>query len=102
MTYEKVQELLEAGLITTAQAEQMIDDIDRREAEEAEADAAAEFLKKIEKAPLHTVKRLVKQKAATMQVHAALMDDGFEAKSKRKKAYNLSRSIRGIGGASFD
>ena len=102
MTYEKVQELLEAGLITAVQADQMIADIDRREAENKEADAAADFLKKIEGAPLHTVKRLVKQQAATMQVHAALMDDGFEAKSKRKKAYNLSRSIRGIGGVSFD
>ena len=102
MTEQRVLELLAAGVFTQLEADALIVDIRRREAEEAEANAAEEFLKKIEAAPLHTVKRMVKQKAATMQVTAALMDDAFEAKAKRKKAYNLTRSIRGIGGVSFD
>ena len=102
MTKEKVKQLLASGAITQSEAESMLADVARREAEEAEANAAEDFIKKIEQSPLHTVKRLVKQKAATMQVTAALMDDGFEAKAKRKKAYNLTRSIRGIGGVSFD
>tara|TARA_R100001082_G_scaffold108543_1_gene83913 strand:- start:992 stop:1300 length:309 start_codon:yes stop_codon:yes gene_type:complete len=102
MTREQIERLLNAGHITEAQATQMVSDLERNEAELAEADAAATFIKQIEAAPLHTVKRLVKQKAATMQVTAALMDDSFEAKAKRKKAYNLTRSIRGIGGVSFD
>ena len=102
MTKEKVKQLLASGAITHSEADAMLFDIARRESEEAEANAAEDFLNKIEQAPLHTVKRLVKQKAATMQVTAALMDDGFEAKAKRKKAYNLTRSIRGLGGVSFD
>jgi|TARA_Y100000296_G_C5052244_1_gene195448 prefoldin subunit 5 len=102
MTEQRVLELLAAGVFTQVEADTMIVDIRRRDAVEAEANKAEEFLKKIDAAPLHTVKRMVKQKAATMQVTAALMDDAFEAKAKRKKAYNLSRSIRGVGGVSFD
>tara|TARA_R100001244_G_scaffold59182_1_gene49856 strand:+ start:183 stop:491 length:309 start_codon:yes stop_codon:yes gene_type:complete len=102
MTEQKVLQLLANGVLTKAEADQMIVDIRHRESEEEEANRADEFIKRIENAPLHTIKRLVRAKAATMQVTAALMDDSFEAKSKRKKAYNLTRSIRGIGGVSFD
>ena len=102
MTKERVLELLADGVFTQVEADAMIVDIRRREAAIAEANKAEEFLAKLEAAPIHTVKRMVKQKAAVMQVRASLMDDSFEAKAKRKKAYNLSRSIRGIGGVSFD
>ena len=102
MTEQRVLELLAAGVFTQVEADAMIVDIRRREAAIAEANKAEEFLAKLEAAPIHTVKRMVKQKAAVMQVRASLMDDSFEAKAKRKKAYNLSRSIRGIGGVSFD
>ena len=102
MTKEKVRQLLASGSITQTEADEMLIDINRRDAVLAEQNKAEEFMQKIEAAPLHTIKRLVKTKAATMQVRASLMDDSFEAKAKRKKAYNLTRSIRGIGGVSFD
>ena len=102
MTKEKVKQLLASGAITQVEADEMLVNIVRRESAIAEANKAEEFMVKIEAAPIHTVKRMVKQKAAVMQVRASLMDDSFESKAKRKKAYNLSRSIRGIGGVSFD
>jgi len=102
MTKEKVLQLLTDGFINQVESDMMVAAIERREAEEAEANAAEEFIKKIEAAPLHTVKRLVKQKSAVMLVTSSLMDDSYEANSKRKKAFNLTRSIRGIGGVSFD
>ena len=102
MTEQRVLELLAAGVFTQVEADALIVDIKRRDAEEADANEAEEFIKKIEAAPLHTVKRMVKHKSAVMQVRASLMDDSYESKAKRKKAYNLSKSIRGIGGVSFD
>jgi len=92
-----LKDRLSAGQITNEE----FDVLSQHEADKAVADEAQEWLTKLKKAPLQTKRQMVKEQSLNMQIEASLMDDGFEAKAKSKKAWNLRKSLRGAGGISF-
>tara|TARA_R100000458_G_C8157097_1_gene162645 strand:- start:301 stop:582 length:282 start_codon:yes stop_codon:yes gene_type:complete len=66
-----------------------------------EEEAAEKWLKEIEKAPLATQRKMVKQKASYIAIKASISDDSFEARDLTKKSFRMRRALRGAGGVSF-
>jgi len=92
-----LEERLKQGAITQSE----YDLLKQAEADKAVADEAQAWLDKVKAAPIQVKKDMVKSMALNMQIESSLMDDGFEAKAKSKKAWNLKKSLRGAGGISF-
>tara|TARA_R100000278_G_C5351740_1_gene122087 strand:- start:129 stop:413 length:285 start_codon:yes stop_codon:yes gene_type:complete len=92
-----LKDRLNAGQITNEE----FDVLSQHEADKAATDEAQEWLNKLKKAPLQVKRQMVKEQSLNMQIEASLMEDGFEAKAKSKKAWNLRKSLRGAGGISF-
>ena len=92
-----LEERLEQGLIN----QEEYDVLKQAEADKAVADEAQAWLDKVKAAPLQVKKQMVKEQSANMQIESSLMDDGYEAKAKSKKAWNLRKALRGAGGISF-
>jgi ribosomal protein L12E/L44/L45/RPP1/RPP2 len=69
---------------------------DKEEKNKAEA-----FLDSLEDAPIATIIKAVKQKGLFVRVKAGFADDRWEAKELKKKAYNITNSVRGAGGFSY-
>ena len=59
------------------------------------------FLESLEDAPIATIIKAVKQKGLFVRVKAGFADDRWEAKELKKKAYNITNSVRSAGGFSY-
>mgnify|MGYP003143586247 CR=1 FL=1 len=92
-----LEERLKQGAITQSE----YDLLKQAEADKAVADEAQAWMDKVKAAPIQVKKQMVKEQSLNMQIESSLMDDGFEAKAKSKKAWNLRKSLRGAGGISF-
>ena len=92
-----LKERLDANQITNEE----FDVLSQHEADKAATDEAQAWLEKVKAAPLQVKKQMVKEQSANMQIEASLMDDGYEAKAKNKKAWGLRKALRGAGGISF-
>ena len=91
------EELLKKGYINQKQ----YDDMKQTEANEAQAQEAEQWLKRVKAAPLATKKQMVKEQAVNLSIEAAIMEDTYEARAKNNKAMALRYSLRGSGGVSF-
>ena len=100
MDRAKILELFNNGMITGDQRDELLHDLSIRETALAEANEAQDWLKKVKAAPLHVKTRMVKEQTVNLAIEGA-GTDGWEGKQLQKKAYNLSRAIRGVGGFSF-
>ena len=100
MDRAKILELFANGHITGDQRDGLLSELLISEAAIAEANEAQDWLKKVKAAPLHVKVRMVKEQSVNLSIEGA-GTEGFEGKQLQKKAYNLSRSIRGAGGFSF-
>ena len=92
-----LEERLSQGLIT----QEEYNTLSQAAAEKAVTDEAQAWFAKVKAAPIQVKKQMVKEQSLNMQIESSLMDDGFEAKAKSKKAWNLRKSLRGAGGISF-
>ena len=92
-----LEQRLAKGLIT----QEEYDTLSQAAADKAVADETQAWFDKVKAAPIQVKKQMVKEQSLNMQIESALMDDGFEAKAKSKKAWNLRKSLRGAGGISF-
>ena len=66
-----------------------------------EEESAEAWLSEIEKSPLATQRKMVKQKASYIAIKASISDDTYEARDLNKKSYRMKIALRGAGGVSF-
>tara|TARA_R100000808_G_scaffold23090_1_gene50784 strand:- start:542 stop:823 length:282 start_codon:yes stop_codon:yes gene_type:complete len=88
LTDEEKQAVLDAALAA-------------KQSKHDDEEAAETWLKEIEKAPLATQRKMVKQKASYIAIKASISEDSYEARDLNKKSYRMRRALRGAGGVSF-
>ena len=101
MNPKQLAQALAAGIITQDEHDAGVANWHAQQAERDATEKAEMFLREVEKAPLAQKKKLIANKALDLRVYAALADDRYEAKATRKKAYQLSDSLKGTGGISL-
>jgi len=98
---KKLKDLLADGHITQRQYEQGIEDWNRNKAIADDAEKAEIWKAELEKASMTQKKKMIKDKVIDLRVEAALAEDTFDSRSKRRKASGLNFALRGSGGVSF-